>query len=402
MKYLIIVGDGMADYPIEALNGKTPLQVAGKPNIDALASKGRNGLLKTIPEGMEPGSDIANYSILGYDPRKYYTGRGPLEVAGRGIPLHSEDAAFRCSIVTEENSVIVDHSAGHITTEEASELVERIKERFGKPGEVDFYAGVSYRHLMVLRGKSYSDNILCTPPHGTGGVEISKIMPKAKTKEAEPTAAMLRKMIMDSREALRSHPVNAKRIREGKKPGNMIWFWGPGRKPNMPSLKEKYGVSGAVISAVDLTKGAGACAGLKIINVPGATGFHDTNYEGKADYAVKGLEEHDLIFVHVEAPDEASHQGDYELKIKCIEDLDRRLVGRVLNRLPEECVICILTDHCTPVSVKNHTSDPVPFTIYSPSTKPDGVKRFDEVSAKSGSLGVMEGKLLMPLILAAK
>jgi len=402
MKYLLIVGDGMADYPIAALNGKTPLQVANKPNIDTIASKGRSGILRTIPEDMPPGSDIANLSILGYNPKKYYAGRGPLEAASRGISLNANDVAFRCNLITEENGILVDYSADHITNNEAKELINCVKNKFGKPGKIDFYAGVSYRHLLILRNSAYSNDLLCMPPHDVVGTSIYEVLPKAKTSTAESTAALLNKMILDSKEILEKHAVNINRIARGKRPGNMIWPWGQGRKPNMPTLQERFGISGAVISAVDLVKGLGAYAGMEIVNVPGATGFYDTNYEGKADYALRALEKHDMIFVHVEAPDEAGHSGDYEQKIRTIEDLDKRLVGRLLNGLNQECTVAVLPDHATPISVRTHTKDPVPFTICSPRIKPDGVKHFDEASAKRGGFGFLEGEELMPLFVGAK
>ena len=402
MKYLLIVGDGMADYPVDTLNGKTPLQVANKPNMDALASKGCSGILRTIPEDMPPGSDIANLSILGYNPKKYYTGRGPLEAASRGVPLGKDDVAFRCNLITEENGILVDYSAGHITNDEAKELMESIRKNLGEPGKVDFYAGVSYRHLLILRNKKYSNKISCTPPHDFVGTKVAGVLPKAKTPAGEPTANALKKMILNSKRILEEHPVNVSRVALDKRPGNMIWPWSQGKKPNMPTLQERYGISGAVISAVDLVKGIGAYAGMEIVNVPGATGFYDTNYEGKADYALRALEKHDMVFVHVEAPDEAGHSGDYRQKIRTIEDLDKRLIGRLLNGLNQECTVAVLPDHATPISVKTHTKDTVPFTICSPSIKPDEVKCFDEISAKRGGFGFLEGEELMPLFVAAK
>jgi len=392
----------MSDYPVDALNGKTPLQVANKPNMDELTAKGRSGILRTIPEDMEPGSDIANLSILGYSPKKIYTGRGPLEAASRGISLGRDDIAFRCNLITEENGVLVDYSADHITNNEAEELMNHVRKNLGKPGEIDFHVGVSYRHLLILKGEKYSNEVLCTPPHDVVGAKISRVLPKAKSPAAEPTVAMLNQMILDSKKLLDKHPVNAKRIANGKKPGNMIWPWGQGKKPNMPTLQKRYGISGAVISAVDLIKGIGAYAGMEIINVPGATGFYDTNYEGKADYALRALEKHDMAFIHVEAPDEAGHSGDYMQKIRCIEDLDKRLIGRLLDGLNQECAVAVLPDHATPISVRTHTKDPVPFSICSPYIKPDEVKCFDEVSAKRGGFGFLEGEAFMPLFVAAR
>ena len=403
MKYLLVIGDGMADYPVDALNGKTPLQVANKPHIDELAAKGRSGTLKTIPEDMGAGSDIANLSILGYNPKKWYTGRGPLEAASRGIQLGKDDIAFRCNLITEEHGVLVDYSADHITSEEATELMKHVGDKLGKPNEIDFYAGVSYRHLLVFRNGPYSDEVLCTPPHDAIGVKISETLPKAKTSAAEFTVATLNKMILSSKKILENHPVNVNRVSRGKRPGNMIWPWGQGKKLSIPTLQERYGISGAVISAVDVVKGVGIYAGMKVINVPGATGFYDTNYEGKADYALEALKSYDMVLIHVEAPDEAGHFGDYEQKIKTIEDLDKRLIGRLMKGLHQECTIAVLPDHATPIRVKTHTRDPVPFIICSPLIKADNVKCFDEESAKKGGFGFLErGELFMPLFMAAK
>jgi len=402
MKYLLIIGDGMADYPVDFLNGKTPLQVAHKPNMDMIASKGCGGILKTIPDNMEAGSDIANLSILGYNPKKHYTGRGPLEAASMGIDLSKEDVAFRCNLITEKNGILVDYSAGHIINDDANELIKCVRNNFGKPGEIDFYVGVSYRHIVILKGKTYTDNVLCTPPHDVIGSEISKVLPKAKTPISESTATLLKKMIWNSKKVLEKHPVNINRANLGKRPGNMIWLWGPGKKPNLPTLKEKFGIRGVVISAVDVIKGIGVYAGMKSINVPGATGFYDTNYEGKADYALKALESNDLVLIHVEAPDEAGHSGDFEQKIKTIEDLDKRLIGRLLDNLKEECAIAVLPDHPTPIKVKTHTKDPVPFMIHSPHIKPDRVKSFDEVSMKEGGFGFVEGEMFMSLFVTIR
>ncbi len=403
MKYLLIIGDGMADYPVEALNGKTPLQVANKPNMDELAFKGRSGILRTIPEDMASGSVIANLSILGYDPKKWYTGRGPFEAANRGIRLGKNDIAFRCNLVTEENGVLVDYSAGYITSNEGRELMRCIEENLGKPNEIDFCAGVRYRNLLILRNDSYSDDILCTPPHDALGVKISEILPRAKTPAAEFTVATLNRMIFDSKKILKDHPVNVNRVALGKRPGNMIWPWGQGKKPSIPTLQEKCGISGAVISAVDVVNGIGIYAGMEAVTVPGATGYYDTNYEGKADYALEALKNHDMVLIHVEAPDEAGHSGDHEQKIRAIEDLDRRLLGKMLRGLDQECTIAVLPDHATPTKVRTHTKDPVPFTICSPLIEPDEVKCFDEVSARKGGFGFLErGEMFMRLFVVAR
>jgi 2,3-bisphosphoglycerate-independent phosphoglycerate mutase len=401
MKFILIVGDGMSDYPIPELGNRTPLQAAYKPNMDSIATEGQSGLLKTVPDGLTPGSDVAICSVLGYDPRIYFTGRGPLEAASRGIKLGKNDAAYRCNLITEEDEAILDYSAGHITTEEASELIEAVKEALEKPS-VEFYSGLDYRHLLILRNFPHPELIECTPPHDATGVKVSAVLPKAKAANAEKGARFLRDLIDGSRSILRSHPVNVAREKAGNRPGNLIWPWGGGKKPSMPTLKQKFGLKGAVISAVDLVKGIGTYAGMEIIEVPGATGLYNTNYEGKADAALKALKDVDLVFVHVEAPDEAGHVRDYALKVKTIEDLDKRLLGRILDGLTEPYAISILPDHPTPISIGTHTRDPVPFAIKSPSLKPDGVKKFDEFSARNGAFGLVEHDYLVSLLVHSK
>ncbi len=399
MKYLLIVGDGMADYPVPELDNKTPLQAANKPNMDMIATKGCSGLLRTVPEGLTPGSGTAILSVLGYDPRRFYTGRGPFEAAARNIRLDENDVAYRCNLITEKDGILVDYSADHITNTESAELIEALKRSLENLGEVEFFAGLSYRHFLILRNYLHKEIVECTPPHDAIGVEISKVLPKAKTEEEKSTVDLLNRLILDSKKVLEHHPVNVARKQSGKRPGNMIWPWGGGRKPVMPTYKQKYGVDAAVISAVDLVKGIGVYAGMKIVDVPGATGLYDTNYEGKAEFALEALEDHDMVFVHVEAPDEAGHSRDYELKVKTIEDLDKRLLGRLLDGLKEECVIAVLPDHPTPIKIGTHTRDPVPFAIYSPIVKADGVKQFDENSAKNGEFGLIEGEAFMLLFL---
>jgi len=401
MKYLLVVGDGMADYPVPELGNKTPLQAAYKPNMDSIAAKGRSGLIKTVPDELTPGSDAAICSVLGYDPIKYCTGRGPLEAPSRGIKLAENDAAYRCNLITEKDGTIIDYSSGHITTEEASQLIVAIRKAFEKPGEIEFFVGLDYRHFLILRNFPNPERIQCTPPHDARGIAVSDVLPKAKSSEAEKSSQLLRDLIEGSRDVLRSHPVNVAREKAGKYPGNLIWPWGGGKKPSMPTLKEKYGIKSAVISAVDLVKGIGTYAGMEIINVKGATGLDNTNYEGKADAALKALKTNDLVFVHVEAPDEAGHCRDYNLKVKTIEDLDKRLLGRILNGLSEPYAIAILPDHPTPIKTGTHSREPVPFSIASPSLKPDGVKKFDEFSAKKGSFGLVENDFLISLLLSS-
>ena len=401
MKYILVVGDGMADYPVPELGNKTPLQAAYKPNMDSIAAKGQSGLIKTVPDELSPGSETAICSLLGYDPRKYCTGRGPLEAPSRGIRLGENDAAYRCNLITEKDGVIVDYSAGHITTEESSKLIASINKAFGKLGKIEFYPGLDYRHFLILRNIPKPELIQCTPPHDAIGVNVSAVLPKAKSPEAEKTARLLRELINRSGGILRTHPVNVAREKAGKRPGNLIWPWGGGKKPSMPTLKEKYGLKAAVISAVDLVKGIGTYAGMEIINVPGATGLYNTNYEGKAEAALKALEDNDLVFVHVEAPDEAGHLRDNALKVKTIEDLDKRLLGRILDGLKEPYAIAISPDHPTPIKIGTHTRDPVPFAIKSPFLKPDGVKKFDEFSARNGAFGIVEHDYLISLLISS-
>jgi len=384
MKYIIIVGDGMADFPLDKLGGKTPLEAADKPNIDRLASKSRLGILKTIPDGMEAGSDIANLSILGYDPRRCYTGRGPLEAGNRGVELGPNDLVFRCNLITEENGKIKDYSADHITTLEAGQLIDALRHAFKGIG--DFYPGISYRHLFVLRGAF--EDLKTTPPHDAIGGRISEHMIKPGDKEI---VRRLNSLILGSKEVLSKHPVNIKREKKGLNPANMVWLWGQGKRPDIGSLKEEYGVSGAVISAVDLINGIGVYAGMDPIDVPGATGYYDTDYESKADHCIRALKDHDLVYLHVESIDEAGHAGDLEMKIKCIEEFDKRLVGRLVDNLTEETTIAILPDHFTPISTKMHDSTPVPFLIYKPGIGGEGIENYTESAGVNGSYGLLEG-----------
>jgi 2,3-bisphosphoglycerate-independent phosphoglycerate mutase len=400
MKYLLLIGDGMADYPVPQLGNKTPLQAAYKPNMDFVTSKGRNGIIKTVPDDMNPGSETAILSLLGYDPHLYCTGRGPLEAPARGIKLENGDAAFRCNLITEHKGRLIDYSAGHISTQEAKELIISLMETFGKPGKIEFFSGLDYRHFLILRNVPNSKQIQCTPPHDAFGAEISSVLPRAESRDVQEIVNSLKKMILDSKELLEHQPVNLARIKSGKHPANMIWPWGGGPKPKMPSFVEKYGLKAAVISAVDLVKGIGNYAGMEIINVPGATGLANTNYEGKADFALNALERNDFVFIHVEAPDEAGHLRDFALKVKTIEDFDRRLLGRLLKGLKEPYAMAILPDHPTPLSVGTHTRDPVPFTIFSSEGNSDKILAFDEFSAKKGSFGLVAQESLVSLLVS--
>lgn len=380
----------MADYPLEELGQRTPLQAADTPNMDELAKKGECGRLITIPQGMPTGSAVANLSILGYDPRIYFQGRGVLEAASMGVELGAQDVAFRCNTICVEDGKIKNHSAGHITTEEAIKLIETIKDKLGSE-DIVFYPGVSYRHLLILRGERSSANIECTPPHDALGVPVREVLPRAKEKEAKETVGILKKIIFDSRNILEDHPINFIREKQGRDKANVLWPWSPGKKPRMRKFQQRFGIKGAVISAVDLIRGLGIHAGFDVIKVKGATGFYDTNYEGKADACLKALREYDLVWVHVEASDEASHQGDIALKIKTIEYFDKRLIGRVLESIDENIRIAVLSDHLTPIEARTHVAEAVPFLIYDSAKRPDGVNRFDEFSCAKGSFGLLPG-----------
>ncbi|HJH32347.1 MAG TPA: cofactor-independent phosphoglycerate mutase [Methanosarcinaceae archaeon] len=395
MKYAVLIGDGMADFPMDDLGGKTVLQKARTPNMDHIAMNGRMGLARTVPEGMPPGSDVANMSIIGYDPKKYYSGRAPLEAASMGIPLKDSDVAFRCNLVTITDDIITDYSAGHITSVEAMALIEAVNSGLGTD-KISFYPGISYRHLMVASG-DVGIGAECTPPHDVIGKAKSECMPTGKDSE------LLCELIDASKMILENHSVNNKRIKAGKDPANYIWLWGQGYAPNFTEFWQLYGMTGSIISAVDLLKGIGIYAGLDIIEVPGATGYLDTNYSGKAEYALKSLKNHDFVFVHIEAPDEAGHMGDVNAKIRAIEDFDKLVVGRILEyarESDEDFTILVLPDHPTPISLKTHTSDPVPFAIYSTADKdPDDAVAFDEESGHQGSLGTVYAADLVQVLI---
>jgi len=361
MKIVILQGDGMPDHPIEALGGKTPLEVAQTPNMHKIARGGTLGLVKTIPDGLPPGSDVGNLSILGYDPRIYYTGRSPLEAASIGVKLAPEDVAFRCNLVTLKpyngTFIMKDYSAGHISSEEAKKIILDLREEL-EEDDIKFYPGVSYRHLMVWKGGV--DKMKTTPPHDISGKEISSYLPVGE--EAEKLNLLMEK----SREILKNHPINLDRLKRGESPATSIWLWGQGKAPNMPTFSELYGLRGAVISAVDLVKGVGVYAGFKIVEVPGVTGYLDTNYEGKAEYALRELEEVDLVFIHLEAPDEAGHTGNLKDKIQAIEDFDGRIIAPVLRGIKnfKNYKVLLLSDHPTPIKVRTHVSEAVPFAVF--------------------------------------
>jgi 2,3-bisphosphoglycerate-independent phosphoglycerate mutase len=400
MKYIIILGDGMSDRPIESLGWKTPLMVADKPNIDSLCSRGRSGKFVTVPPGMPPGSEVANLAVLGYNPAEVFQGRGVLEAASMGVELDSNDLAMRCNLICIEGGKIKNHSAGHISTEESHELIETLNREMGSD-TMFFHPGVSYRHLFVL--KNGSDAISCTPPHDVPGTDFASVMIRVLKPEGEKTAALLNRLILTSQMILKDHPVNRKRLSEGKDPANSVWFWSPGHKPKMKTLSEMYGVKGAVISAVDLVKGLGIYAGMDVIEVEGATGLYDTNYEGKAGAAVAALKGgYDFVYLHVEATDEAGHEGNVDLKIRTIEYLDRRVVKFIseeTEKMDDDVAIAISPDHGTPCDIRTHVHDPVPFLIYHPGEEPDSVMHYDEVSAESGSYGTIKGDTFIRTLL---
>jgi len=367
MKWLVLIGDGMADHPQDFPDGKTPLVVAKKPYLDLLAQKGTLGRVRTVPKGMHAGSDVANMSILGYDPLKYYTGRAPIEAYGCGIELEPEQVAFRCNLVSlrEESGKLLmhDYSADHISNDEAKKLIQALNQNLADE-QVRFYPSVSYRNLCLIRGIN-SEKIKIPPPHD---ILNQPIAPYLEELGQEPEAGLILKLMKKSKEIFKTHPVNLARKEQGKLPADMVWLWGQGKAPKFPTLKERYGISGVVISGVDLVRGLGKLAGLEIVRVPGATGYIDTNYEGKVEYALRALREGaDFVYLHLEAPDEASHQGDLELKIKAIELFDQRILKPILDGLAtlKPWKMLVMPDHTTPVRLRTHHDDPVPFVVIS-------------------------------------
>ena len=400
MKYIIILGDGMADEPIGSLGGRTPLQAACKPSIDRVAALGRSGMLATVPAGFAPGSEIANLSVLGYDLPKVFEGRGSLEAASMGVRIEDGEMAMRCNLLTIEQGRIKNHSAGHITSEEAAELIVFLQKELGG-GDANFFPGVSYRHLLKLKGGD--KRIATTPPHDVPGTPYRDVLVRALVPEAEATAVRINELIERSQELLKDHPVNRARVAAGKEPANSIWPWSPGYRPRMETLMQRYGIrDGVVISAVDLIKGIGVYAGLKPVDVEGATGLYTTNYEGKARAALDALRAHDFVFLHIEASDEAGHEGDAELKVRTIEYLDSRVVKTIFDEISgwdEPVSMAILPDHPTPCALRTHTAKPVPFTMYRTGVSGDGVQRFDERSAQEGSYGNLSGDEFMNLFI---
>lgn len=391
MKHVIILGDGMADEPIAALGNKTPMQFADTPSMDRLAKLGVTGRMKTVTDGFHPGSEVANMAILGYDLPTVYEGRGVLEAASMGVDLKPDEMALRCNLICIEGDRIKNHSSGNITSEEASVLIDFLNEQLGSD-RVKFHSGVSYRHLLVI--KNGDKRLDCTPPHDVPLHAFRPLMVKPLAKEAEETANLINHLILRSQEILPNHPINLKRVAEGKDPANSIWPWSPGYRPAMKTMREMFGIKkGAVISAVDLIRGIGVYAGLEVINVEGATGLYTTNYEGKAEAAVEALRKNDFVYVHVEASDEAGHDGDVDLKVKTIEYLDHRLIRHIVEATQdwdEPVAIAVLPDHPTPCAIRTHTATPIPFLMYKPGIEPDAVKVFDEFSVLNGKYGILQ------------
>ena len=403
MKHIIILGDGMADWAVPSLGGKTLLQAAQTPNMDNLARMGRTGRLVTVAPGFHPGSEVANMSVMGYNLPRVYEGRGPLEAASIGIDLQPGDMAMRCNLVCIEGDVIKNHSAGHITTEEADTLIKFLQEQLGDE-RIHFYTGVQYRHLLVVKGGD--KRLDCTPPHDVPLKPFRPLLIKPECPEAQGTADLLNSLILRSQALLKDHPVNLKRMAEGKDPANSIWPWSPGYRPRMERLSERFPQvrRGAVISAVDLINGIGYYAGLRRIDVEGATGLYDTNYENKVAAALEALRTDDFVYLHIEASDEAGHEGDIPLKIMTIENLDSRVVGpiyRAVKDWDEPVAMAVLPDHPTPCQLRTHTAEPVPFLIWHPGITPDEVQTFDEVAARQGYYGLLKEDEFINAFMAA-
>ena len=404
MKHLIILGDGMADWAVPSFGNKTLLQYADTPYMDRLAKMGKTGMLKTVADGFHPGSEVANMSVMGYDLPTVYEGRGVLEAASIGVDLQPDDMAMRCNLVCVEGELLKNHSAGHISTEDADVLIKYLEDKLGSD-KVHFYTGVQYRHLLVVKGGD--KHVACVPPHDVPLKPFRPNLVKALRPEAEETAALLNYLIMKSQELLANHPLNLKRVAEGKDPANSIWPWSPGYRPKMEPLSDKYPSikKGSVITAVDLIRGIGHYAGLRCIDVEGATGLYNTNYEGKAQAAIEALKTDDFVYLHIEASDEAGHEGDVPLKLKTIEYLDRRAVGPIYEAVKdwdEPVAIAVLPDHPTPCELRTHTAEPIPFLIYYPGIEPDNVSTYDEVACQKGEYGLLDKDEFMNLFMDIK
>ena len=399
MKYVIFIPDGSSDLPIDELDGKTPLQAAKTPNIDKLAQNGFGGFTNNVPEGYTPGSDVANMSIFGYNPAEFYTGRGPLEAGSMHIETTPRDVIFRCNTITEKNDMMENFNADHITSEEASVLMDALNEYFNEKYDDfkgKFYSGISYRHLFVYSCDDLEDadllsNLDTVPPHDISGENLTEYSTWKEDLEIE-----IRNIMYESQEVLKDHEINKKRIADGKCPANMVWLWGQGVTPKLTDFKETYGLTGAVITGVDLLKGIGVFAGLDVIEVPGATGFFDTDYEAKGKYGIEALKDHDVLFIHIEAPDEAGHAQLIDEKVKAIERIDEFIVGPIIDSLKgQDFKAAILPDHPTPIAIGTHTRDDVPLVIYSTDKDGDDCTSFDEEGVKTGSIEKQEGYKLM-------
>jgi 2,3-bisphosphoglycerate-independent phosphoglycerate mutase len=397
MKYAVLVGDGMSDSPVPQLDGKTPLEAANIPNMDSISHDGKMGLVRTIPSGFGPDSYVGNLTLLGYDPALYFSGRSSVEAANIGVELRDKDVAFRCNFVTIVGDIMEDFSAGHLPTEQAAELIEALNKSLGGPA-ISFYTGTSYRHLLVVDSSQIPDGdvkrlkaVQCTPPHDISGQKVLTYLPRGEG------SGLLRDLMEQAIDVLATHPANIRRMAEGRKPANWIWLWGQGWKPQVPPFAEFYGITGAAISAVDLVKGLAKCMGLEVIKVPGATGYLDTNYLGKAEYGLQALERHDFVYIHVEAPDEASHEGDPLLKVKAIEQFDELVVGTVLRGIKKfpEWRIMVTPDHMTSLKERTHLPDEVPFAMAGTGIERDNSERYSEHTASSSGLAYLEGHELM-------
>ena len=389
MKFCIIIPDGMADYKLEKLGGRTPLEAARTPFLDNISYNGLLGLVKTVPKEFPPGSDIACLSVLGYDPKVYYTGRAPLEAASLGIKLRDKELAVRCNLITVHNDILEDFSAGHISDNEARSIISTLNERLGKD-TIRFHAGKGYRNIMIYNGDGKIEAV-CTPPHDIIGKPIECNLPKGKGSE------ILIDLMKNSHQILENHDVNKVRLDLDENPANMIWLWGQGQRPSIPPFKETYGLSGAVVTGVDLLKGIATYLGWNIINVPGATGYLDTNYKAKAQYAIEAIETHDMVLIHIEAPDEASHEGNIYEKIHAMENIDSKIIGPVYNALKKYNAfrMLVLPDHYTSIQEKTHTSDPVPFATYGTDSVKKSKLSFTESNASRTRIKIKNGYELM-------
>lgn len=406
MKYVLFLADGMADEPMDALGGKTPLMAADTPNFDALAQRARFGTFLSLPDGFPTSSDVANLSVLGYDLAKCCNGRGVLEAAAQGIVLQPDEIAMRCNLVTAtDDGVMLDYSGGQLRNDDAAQLIAALQEKFGTD-EIRFHHGVSYRNLIILKGEKFSANFAYEKPDDHPGDPYLPLLPKARRPESEATVELLGRIIRESFDFLNHHPVNEARRARGEAPANLAWPWSPGRKPDMPAFSSLYGKSGAIISAVDVIRGIGLLGGLDVLDVEGATGYIDTNYEGKALAGVEALKQHDFVYVHVEGIDEVSHAGDLKLKLQAIEDFDKRLVGTFLTAYAKEfgslgdLAIAVLPDHPVPLVLRKHTRVPVPVMFVHPGSVVDAGLKYSEIDAPKGSIGALKGDGVMRTLFA--